>query len=262
METVRQSFQLDFRAFSQLMDIILPDSAAGPFIKDLKRLGMIDIAARNRYRDKQLDIKGIGGKVYELIGKYVSSKGVDPKIPLIDLSAGNYKEQLNMHKSSRARASEIEHAIRHHIKINLDKDPEYYTEILARLEEILRKNKERWDDLEQLILDLGKNIEPGHKKRAADLGLSENELPFYNTLMKKLRGDSSDETTIKKTKEAAKEIVKVVEEARQIVDFGDKWDEGRSLEKKIKRIVDAQFGESLARQAIEDLMKLMKSLFT
>lgn len=123
-EVKRQTFQTDFQIFSKQMDIILPDPAATPFIKDLRRLGRISVGARNLFRDEQLDIAGAGEKVRELIEEHVYSTGVDPKIPPADLLAGNYEEVLNQHKSSRSKASEIENAIKQHIKINIDEDPE------------------------------------------------------------------------------------------------------------------------------------------
>ncbi len=54
------------------------------------------------------------------------------------LLAGNYEEVLNQHKSSRSKASEIENAIKHHIKINIDEDPEYYKKLSERLEDIIK----------------------------------------------------------------------------------------------------------------------------
>ena len=74
-------------------------------------------------------------KVRKLIEEHVYSTVIDPKIPPVDLLAVDYKEKLNKHKSSRSKASEIEHAIKHHIKINLEDDPEYY----RRLSEKTRK---------------------------------------------------------------------------------------------------------------------------
>ena len=159
MKIKRQTFQTDFHTFSKQMDIILPDSAATPFLKDLKRLGKISVGARNLYRDDQLDISGAGEKVRKLIEEHVYSTGIDPKIPPVDLLATDYKEKLNQHKSSRSKASEIEHAIKHHIKINLEDDPEYYRKLSERLENIIRRHEEKWDELVQLLLDFRDNIE-------------------------------------------------------------------------------------------------------
>ena len=179
-DVIRQTFQTDFRIFARQLDIILPDPAATPFLGDLKRLGKISVGARNLYRDEQLDIAGAGEKVRELIEEHVYSTGVDPKIPPVDLLAGNYEEELNKHKSSRSRASEIQNAISHHIKINIENDPEYYKKLSERLKDIIRQHEEKWDELVQLLMDFRDSIESDHQQKANELGLSQTELAFYN----------------------------------------------------------------------------------
>ena len=51
------------------MDIVLPDPAAGAFLKNLRLLGKIALGARNTYRDEQLNILDAGEKVKKLIIK-------------------------------------------------------------------------------------------------------------------------------------------------------------------------------------------------
>ncbi len=187
-EVKRQCFQTDFQIFAKQIDIILPDPVVTPFLHDLKRLVKISIGAKNRYRYVLLDISGAGEKVRELIEEHIYSTGVNPKIPPIDLLAGNFKVALEQHKSSQSKASEIENAIKHHIKINIDEDPEYYKKLSERLKDIIRENEENWDELVQLLLSLRESIETDHEKQAGDLGLSETELSFYNILIAELRG--------------------------------------------------------------------------
>ena len=55
----------------------------------------------------------------------------------------------------------MEHAIRHHIKKKLDEDPVYYQKLSERLEEILKKFGENW---EQLALALGRLHRGGRAK--------------------------------------------------------------------------------------------------
>ena len=94
------------------------------------------------------------------------STGIDPKIPPVDLLAPDFKERLNDHKSSKAKASEIEHAIRHHIKVKIDDDPEYYKSLSQRLEDIIRKNEDKWDELVQLLMDFRGSIEENRERQA------------------------------------------------------------------------------------------------
>ena len=264
-EIKRQTFQTDFHTFSKQMDIILPDSAAIPFLKDLKRLGKISVGARNLYRDDQLDISGAGEKVRKLIEEHVYSTGIDPKIPPVDLLAVDYKEKLNQHKSSRSKASEIEHAIKHHIKISLEDDPEYYRKLSERLEDIIRRHEEKWDELVQLLLDFRDNIESEHQKQAENLGLSSTELSFYNILMAELTERSNDVAmdgeTSEKVKEVVQSLVAKLDEATQIVDFFDKWDEQKRVRRDIKRVVIENFDESLVKPVTEQFMELAKVKF-
>jgi type I restriction enzyme R subunit len=230
------------------MDIVLPDPSANPYLSDLKRLGKISIGARNLYRDEQLDITGAGEKVRQLIEEHVYSTGIDPKIPPVDLLAKNFKEKINHHKSSRAKASEIEHAIKHHIKINLEEDPEYYKSLSERLQDIIRKNEEKWEDLVQLLLDFRENIESERKEQAEDLGLTETEYAFHGILMaeitKKAGEEAVDEETHEKVKIVVQSLVEMMDEATKIVDFFEKWDEKKRFKKKIKRAVIEEFDDS------------------
>ena len=261
-EVKRQSFQTDFQIFAKQMDIILPDPSATPFIRDLRRLGKISIGARNLYRDEQLDIAGAGEKVRELIEEHVYSTGIDPKIPPVDLLAGNYEEVLNQHKSPRAKASEIENAIKHHIKINIEDDPEYYKNLSERLEDIIQKYGDKWEELVQMLLNLRGNIETDHQQQAVDLGLSPTELSFYNILVSELGGkDALGDSTESQVKEVVQSLVKMLDEATQIVDFFSKWDEQKRVKRDIKRKVIQNFDESLVAPITERFMDLAETKF-
>ncbi|MDA8935682.1 HsdR family type I site-specific deoxyribonuclease [Porticoccaceae bacterium] len=261
-EVKRQSFQTDFQIFAKQMDIILPDPSATPFIRDLRRLGKISIGARNLYRDEQLDIAGAGEKVRELIEEHVYSTGIDPKIPPVDLLAGNYEEVLNQHKSPRAKASEIENAIKHHIKINIEDDPEYYKNLSERLEDIIRKYGNKWTELVQMLLNFRGNIETDHQQQAVDLGLSPTELSFYNILVSELGGkDALGDSTESQVKEVVQSLVQMLDEATQIVDFFSKWDEQKRVKRDIKRKVIENFDESLVAPITERFMDLAETKF-
>lgn len=261
-EIQRQTFHTDFRNFSKQMDVILPDPAATPFLKDLKHLGKIAIGARNLYRDEQLDISSAGEKVRELIEDHVYSLGVDPKIPPVDLLAGNYKEVLNQHKSPQSKASEIENAIKHHIKLRYDDDPEYYQKLSERLEELIRQNEEKWDELVQLLLNLRDNIETDRQQKASDLGLSSTELSFYNILLAELGGEEKvNKYKANEAKQVVQSLVQMLEDATQIVDFFQKWDEQKRVKREIKRTIIQHFDESLVPPVVERFMELARVKF-
>ena len=263
----RQQFEIDFKKFAKQMDIIMPDVAAKPFIADLKFLGKVNLGVRNLYRDSQLDLAGVGEKVRQLIDEHIRATGVDPKIPPIDLLAQNFKEKLQEHKSPRAKASEIENAIKHHIDVNLEQDEEYYKKLSERLKQIVEMHKEHWDDMVQLLLDFRGNIEENRKQEASDLGLSDTEFAFHNILIAEIvritQNESINESTHQEVKQVVMGLVKMLNDATDIVDFFNKQDEIKKVKQNIKRrIVETSFDDPDLRRAVMDrFMELAKVKF-
>lgn len=266
-EDSRQQFELAFKRFAKQMDVILPDTAAKPFVPDLKRWGKVLNAARNRYRDPGLDISDAGEKVRKLVEDHIISTGVDPKIPPVDLMDANFKASVDKIKSPESRASEIESAIKHHLTVHLDEDPEYYKSLSLRLRDIIERTKGKWDQQLELLQQMVSSIETEHKQAADKLGLSETEFAFYNILMAEVThrlGDAvvSDEVheEIRTTSQA---LVAMFREATQIVDFFDKPDEIKRMKKAIKHaIIDCSFHDRALVKAVQDrFMELAKTRF-
>lgn len=84
------------------------------------------------------------------------SQGIDPSVPPISILDKNFDEFLNGQMSGKAKASEMEHAIRYHITRNFEDDPEFYKDLSERLEELIKEQKENW---EKLATDLGGLLE-------------------------------------------------------------------------------------------------------
>jgi type I restriction enzyme R subunit len=266
-ELKRQQFETDFRTFSKQVEIVLPDPAATPFLGDLKALGKVVIGCRNRYRDEQLNIVGCGEKVRALIEEHVRATGVDPRVPPTKLFDVEFEQVLAAQTNDRAKASEVEHAIKAHLKVKLDDDPEYYQSLALRLEEIIQKCQQKWQELVQQLLLFRDGMEQEKTQQNEDLGLSEIQGPFYRSLMAeitKASGDSTmDEETHQQVLDLTKELVTEFQEATQIVGFFDKWDEVTRIKKQIKRsILDHPFGKKELVDAVtERFMDLGKRHF-
>jgi type I restriction enzyme R subunit len=81
-----------------------------------------------------------------------------------------------MHSSKASKASEVESAIKHHITVNLEEDPEYYKSLSLRLRDIIIKNAGNWERQLELLLDMVDNIDVEHQKAAQDVGLTISQL--------------------------------------------------------------------------------------
>jgi type I restriction enzyme R subunit len=267
-EKVREPFQTDFRKFAQSMDVIMPDPAAKPYIADLKLLGKISIGARNRYRDSQLSISGCGEKVRKLIEEHLHATGVDPKIPPIDLLAPNFKEHVSAIKTRKARASEIEHAIKAHITVRLDDDPAYYKKLSERLDSIIKQHGEHWEELVKQLLLFRDHIEEDRKAGAEKLGLTETEFAFRNILneavCEKEDNEALSESIHQEIIQLTKKLVEIMDEASDIVDFFKKNDEIKKLKRKIKHgLFETSFGDDdkLKKKVTDGFMELAKVKF-
>jgi len=82
--------------------------------------------SRNRYLDGQLDIVGYGEEIRDLIEWHIRATGIAPRVPPIKFFEVKFEQVLAAQTNDRAKASEIENAIKVHIKVKLDEDPEYY----------------------------------------------------------------------------------------------------------------------------------------
>ncbi|ACL69204.1 type I restriction endonuclease subunit R [Halothermothrix orenii] len=188
-EDQRIKFKNAFKAFARSMDIIMPDPIADPYREDLKKLGKIYKAVRNHYRDKNLNIKGVGDKVKKLIDKHIMA--TDIKIlsePVSILDEEKFEETINEIRNKETRASEMEHAIRNEISIKIDENPAYYQSLKERLEELIERRKqgmldfaEQIEEMKEIINDI-RNV----RSKAERLGLNEKEFALYELLVDEL----------------------------------------------------------------------------
>ena len=130
---------------------------------------------------------------------------------------------------------------------------------------IIKKNEDKWDELVQLLMDFRGSIEENRERQAEDLGLSETEFAFHNILKAELssaRGiESFDEDTNEAVKEVVRRLVSMMDEASQIVDFFNKWDEQKRVRVQIKRAIMDSFDESMVKPVTERFMELAKVKF-
>jgi type I restriction enzyme R subunit len=200
-----------------------------------------------------LNIAGCGEKVRQLINEHIYSTGVDPKIPPINLISEKFEPYVSSLKSPKAQASEIEHAIKHHITVNIEKDPEYYQKLSERLKEILERQHGKW---EQLILEL-KNIrldclEGSRELKAEKLNLSKQEYAFYNILKAETGKETPNEDEQNEMVEITESIFDIIKEKTAIVEFFRKDDEVKALRREIKRALIRTVKDNAVRNKIID----------
>jgi type I restriction enzyme R subunit len=171
-EALRTDFTVKLKQFLSMLDLVLPRPEALPFVRDAALFGEIYTRARNLYREgfPQLD-KTLGRKVQALIDEHVLSLGIDPRVPPVAITDARFLEEVRKQANPRARADEMEHALRHHIKRKLPEDPVFFQKFSERLEEILTKFGEDWKQLELALEALVKDAGQGRKPEVSAPGV-------------------------------------------------------------------------------------------
>ncbi len=199
-DRVRAEFAVKLKQFLATLDVVLPQPEALPFVGAASNLNEIYIRARNRYRDDvPLFDKAMGRKVQELIDAHIRALGIDPRIPPIAISDAKFNEQVGRQVSDRAKASEMEHAVRHHIRKKLDEDPVHYQKLSERLEELLAKYGDNWTQLALALQEFVDVVTKGRGQEEVPPGLDrEVHAPFFDLL----KDERAKDTPVSKKDEA------------------------------------------------------------
>ena len=94
-----------------------------------------------------MDLRGVGEKVRKLIDDHIQSQGVEVKVEPISILDVKFDDAVNRHVSDRAKASEMEHALRAHIRQHFEEDPVLYQRLSERLEQVLTAMKDNWVEI-------------------------------------------------------------------------------------------------------------------
>ena len=262
-EALRARFGVVLKQFLTTLDVVLPRPEGLPYVKDAKRFGRIQTVARRRYRDAGLgdfDPSLYGEKVRKLIDEHVTALDIATKIPPVSITAPDFIAKLKGLTSDKAKASEMEHALRFHIRKNFDEDPARFTKLSERLDKILKTLTGQWDQLAIALEDLMKDAtaEGDQDRPHADplvsrfFGVLEAEFATDVTLPDEVRADLIH---------LAEDIVVEVTDHTHRVRFWQNPHAQEELRKKIIHVIDDRNLFEFAEQAAvaDRLMELSKA---
>src|SRR5450756_1409892 len=188
---LRDEFETELRLFLGILDSVLPRPDALPFIDAAKLYAEIARRTRRRYRlDGDFDPSLYGAKVRELIDRHMIALGVDTMLPPVSITDPDYQAKV-ARLGNRVKASEMEHAIRHHIRLHADEDPVRYRRLSEDLERILAEHAGNWEQLALSLTTLLQeitNADP-ERTRGASPGLNQVESALYGLLAEETTTD-------------------------------------------------------------------------
>ncbi|OUB69893.1 type I restriction endonuclease subunit R [Bacillus thuringiensis] len=232
-EDLRNEFDTAFKRFSESMDMVMPSPKAHDYIADLKFLGKVRQAAKSRYRVDGMDISDCGEKVKQLIEEHLTAVGIDVVHEPIDILSNRFEKQINETKTPEGKAAEMEHAIRHEIRVKLEENPVYYTSLKERLEELLQRRKDRQMDIDELLAEYRSMVNDMRNtaQKGEEHGFTREQYPFYQMLEKEMpQYDDAEDL-----KALTHLITDIIQQEADIVEWTTKEDVKREMRKKIKK---------------------------
>jgi type I restriction enzyme R subunit len=236
----RAQFDTYLKAFFDILDLLLNLPKARPFYIPSKRFGYLFIKIKNHYKDPTMDLKWAGEKVRKLIDEYLISEGIDSRIPEVELFSADFPKEIDKSKlTAKTKASEMEHSIRRHIKINGDKDPGQTAKFKERLEEIMKKFESNWDLCVENLKDLINQMKNKEEEGDSIDGLSTNESIFYRLIqLIAFEGEDIPERLHNQVKAVTEEIMDELNKNLDITNFWKKASFVKDLEGNIDDLLD------------------------
>lgn len=248
------------KSFFDSLDLLFNVHACADYWIPAKRLGYLLWRIKDRYKDETMDLKWASEKVRKLIDRHLLSLGIDTKVFEVSILSDEFRNNIDfLNKTPKSKASEMEHAIRWHIKVNLEKDPTLYARFKDKLETILHAYQENW---EEIVKELGKLRDEMSEGRTPETdGISIIEAPFYDLIKATL--SIADETEISLTKELTHNLIEILKETAAINNF---WSDRAAERRRIEGLLEDEIRYSgikeVSGKALElttELMKLAKN---
>jgi type I restriction enzyme R subunit len=187
-EDLRFEFMSLFKKFTKNLNLVFPAKEALDYMRDYEAMVEVNVMAAKHFRDARLSMKGIPPKLRQITDAFLVSRGIDVKVEPISILDEDFQKEVKSHDRTKTKAAEIEHAVRHHLEVELDDDPELQASFADALRKIFEEFANNWkkiyeelEKLRQRIINAGKEPTYGlHRKK---------QMPIFRILRHEIFGD-------------------------------------------------------------------------
>lgn len=187
-EDLRFEYVSLFQKFTKALNVVFPSREALPFMKEYQRLAEVNVMAEKHFRDERLSMKGVPEKLRKLTDAYLESRGVSVKVKPISILDEDFQKEVKGRSRTKTKAAEIEHAIRHHLDVELGDDPDLQASFAEALRLIFEEFRDNWNRIYEELEKLRQRIANADKEPTYGLH-KKKQMPFFRTLKRELFGD-------------------------------------------------------------------------
>jgi type I restriction enzyme, R subunit len=102
----------------------------------------------------------------------------------------DFQKEVKTRGRPKTKAAEIEHAIRHHLDVDLDDDPDLRASFAEALKKVFEDFRDNWNKIYEELEKLRRRIMDADKEPTYGLH-RKKEMPFFRMLKKETFGDAA-----------------------------------------------------------------------
>jgi type I restriction enzyme, R subunit len=234
-EDLRFEYISLFKKFTKCLNLVFPAKEALEFMAQYERLAEINVLAERHFRDGRLSMREIPPKLRNITDAFLESRGIEVKVAPISILDEDFQKEVKTHNRTKTRAAEIEHAIRHHLDIELDDDPDLQASFAEALSKIFEDFRDNWNKIYEELEKLRQRIVDADKEPAYGLH-RKKQMPFFRMLKKEIFGDMAlDEEGISALVGLTQQIFGEVERELKLTGFWESIPARNKLRADIQR---------------------------
>ncbi|MCT7965000.1 type I restriction endonuclease subunit R [Laspinema sp. D1] len=237
-EEIRFKYIQAFKQLTRSLNLVYPAKAALNYQTNYKALAEINVLASRHFRDTRLSMKGIPEKLCQITDAHLESRGIFQKVKPISILDDKFEsEVVTTHRRTKNKAAAIEHALRDHIEIDLDDDPELQASFAAALAEILEQFKDNWEKIYEELEKLRHRLKEAENEPTYGLH-KKKQMPFFRMLKRECFGETElDDDRIAQSVALTQQVCAVVEQELQLTGFWERVPSRKKLEAEIQKVL-------------------------
>ncbi|PEW48223.1 restriction endonuclease subunit R [Bacillus thuringiensis] len=236
-EDIRYEYIRLYRMLTKSFNTVLPKKEALDHFNDWKNFSSINELAQKHFRDDRFSMKGIPPKLRAIADEYLKSKGIDQKVAPISIMSDEFGKNVGNRKRAKTKAAEVEHAIRHHINVNIDEDPELFASFADSLAQILEEFAGNWNKIYEELEKLREKIK--NRENEATYGLDrKKQMPFFRIFRAEIfETENLTENQIVQNVNLTQDVFNLVRNEIELTGFWDSPPAQSKLKAELQRLL-------------------------
>ncbi|MGE1048013.1 type I restriction endonuclease subunit R [Bacillus sp. GMs2/1] len=236
-EDIRYEYIRLYRILTKSFNTVLPRKEALDHFNDWKNFSNINELAQKHFRDDRFSMKGIPPKLRAIADEYLKSKGINQKVAPISIMSDEFGKNVGNRKRTKTKAAEVEHAIRHHINVNIDEDPELFASFADSLAQILEEFAGNWNKIYEELEKLREKIK--NRENEATYGLDrKKQMPFFRIFWAEIfETENLTEDQIVQNVNLTQDVFNLVRNEIELTGFWDSPPAQSKLKAELQRLL-------------------------